>query len=184
MYLCKYFTVMACLLVFLGSLLAPAAFAVENEGFELAYPKQRHQAPAFQLPDLSAETVSLDRYGDTVVLIHFWATFCAPCLKEMPELERLWRDYREQGLVVLGLATDRGSAEVVREYVEKAGVSFPVLHDRDGLVRNQYEVMALPMTYLIGRDGKISARAIGSRDWTSQAGRAVIESLLGVKPER
>jgi len=182
MHLCKCFPVMTTILVILGLVLRTPAYAAESSGFELAYPKQRQQAPGFELSDLAAGTVSLDSYGGKVMLIHFWATFCAPCIKEMPELEVLWQEYREQGLVVMGIATDRGSAGVVREYVKKTAVSFPVLLDQEGEVRNQYEVFALPMSYLIGRDGKISARAIGSQDWNSQAGRAVIESLLGMHP--
>lgn len=182
MRLYKRFPGMTILLVFLGLLLAATVSATESRGFELTYPKQRQLAPGFQLPDLAAETVSLDSYGGQVMLVHFWATFCAPCIKEMPELEALWLDYREQGLVVIGIAADRGNAGVVRGYVEKAGVSFPVLLDQAGKVRNLYEVVGLPMSYLIGRDGRFSARAIGSRDWNSEAGRAVIESLLGMQP--
>ena len=159
-------------------LLNAGAHGGQESGFEITAPKQRLAAPGFRLPDLAARRVSLEDFHGKVVLAHFWATFCVPCRHEMPGLETLWQEYREQGLVILGIAADRGSVEVVRDFSEQSGITFPVLHDAEGLVRNRYEVIALPMSYVIGRDGKISGRAIGSQDWNSPAGRRVIEALL------
>jgi peroxiredoxin len=165
-------------LFMLGMSLTAQVLGESAGSFEITPPKQRLMAPAFQLPDLSAARVSLEGFRGKVVLAHFWATFCVPCLHEIPDLEALWQEYHEQGLVILGIAADRGSVEVVRDFSEQAGVTFPVLHDADGRVRNRYEVVALPMSYLIGRDGRISGRVIGSRDWNSPEGRQVIESML------
>jgi cytochrome c biogenesis protein CcmG/thiol:disulfide interchange protein DsbE len=165
------------LLVF-GMLLGTGVRGGQESGFEITAPKQRLMAPGFRLPDLAAGRVSLEDFHGKVVLVHFWATFCVPCLHEMPGLENLWQEYREHGLVIVGIAADRGSVEVVRDFSGQAGITFPVLHDADGLVRNRYEVIALPMSYVIGRDGKISGRALGSQDWNSPAGRRVIEALL------
>ena len=164
------------------SVAVPAAvMAEETAPFEFTYPKQRLTAPAFQLQDLNGNDVSLEIYRDKVVLVHFWATFCIPCLGEMPVLESLWQQYGGEGLVVLGIAGDRGNTEIVREFAEKTGVSFPVVHDADGRVRNQYEVAALPTTYLVGRDGKISGRAVGTRSWNEPGGREIIETLLATR---
>ena len=155
--------------------------AEETVPFDFTYPKQRLTAPAFQVQDLDGNDVSLEGYRDKVVLVHFWATFCIPCLEEMPVLESLWQQYGGEGLVILGIAGDRGNTKVVREFAEKTGVSFPVVHDSDGRVRNQYEVAALPTTYLVGRDGKISGRAVGTRSWDEPGGREVIETLLATR---
>ena len=164
------------------SVAVPAGvMAEETAPFEFTYPKQRLTAPAFQLQDLNGNDVSLEIYRDKVVLVHFWATFCIPCLGEMPVLESLWQQYGGEGLVVLGIAGDRGNTEIVHEFVEKTGVSFPVVHDADGRVRNQYEVAALPTTYLVGRDGKISGRAVGTRSWNEPGGREIIETLLATR---
>lgn len=164
------------------SVAVPAGvMAEETAPFEFTYPKQRLTAPAFQLQDLNGNDVSLEIYRDKVVLVHFWATFCIPCLGEMPVLESLWQQYGGEGLVVLGIAGDRGNTEIVREFAEKTGVSFPVVHDADGRVRNQYEVAALPTTYLVGRDGKISGRAVGTRSWNEPGGREIIETLLATR---
>ncbi len=148
------------------------------DSFDITAPGQRLAAPLFTLPDLAANRVSLEDFRGKVVLVHFWATFCIPCLHELPGLEGLWRDFREQGLVILAVAADRGSAAVVRDFSDRHGLSFPVLHDAEGQVRNRYEVAALPTSYIIGRDGKISGRAIGSREWNSVAGRRFVERLL------
>jgi peroxiredoxin len=164
------------------SVVVPAGVTAEEAApFDFTYPKQRLEAPAFQLQDLNGNDVSLEGYRDKVVLVHFWATFCIPCLGEMPVLESLWREYGGEGLVILGIAGDRGNTDVVREFAEKTGVSFPVVHDADGRVRNQYEVAALPTTYLVGRDGKISGRAVGTRSWDEPGGREVIETLLATR---
>lgn len=175
---------LACLVVALGAFLPAVAVAEASTVFDVSYPQQRLPAPGFQLPDLAAVDVSLEHYRTRVVLVHFWATFCAPCVKEMPDLEALWQHYREQDLVVLAIAADRGSNGAVHEFVDKTGVTFPVLLDPDGVVRNKYEVVALPTSYLIGRDGKISARAIGPRVWNGTEGRKVIEAQLAAGRSR
>lgn len=162
----------------LGALLASAVRSEPAGTFDITLPKQRLLAPAFQLPDLAASRVSLEDFRGKVVLVHFWATFCVPCLHEMPVLESLWQQYRDQGLVILGIAADRGSVAVVRDFTAKNGLTFPVLHDADGTVRNRYEVVALPMSYIVGRDGRISGRMIGSRDWASPEGHRIIGGLL------
>ena len=157
----------------------PASLMAEEvEPFKFTYPKQRLDAPAFQLQDLNGDAASLEAYRGKVVMVHFWATFCLPCLEEMPVLESLWQEYGGQGLMILGIAGDRGDIEIIREFAEKTGVNFPVLHDQEGLVRNRYKVTALPTTYMVGRDGKISGRAIGTRAWSEHGGREVIETLL------
>ena len=169
-------------LVSVLSVAAPAGVTAEEAApFDFTYPKQRLEAPAFQLQDLNGNDVSLDAYRGKVILVHFWATFCIPCLGEMPVLESLWQQYGGEGLVILGIAGDRGNTEIVREFAEKTGVSFPVVHDSDGRVRNQYEVAGLPTSYLVGRDGKISGRAVGTRSWNEPGGREVIETLLAAR---
>lgn len=174
----KRCVVMGWLSVVLAAALPVVAAAEESTGFDVTYPKQRLPAPGFQLPDLAAAVVSLEQYRGKLVLVHFWATFCAPCVKEMPDLEALWQRYLEQDLVVLAIATDRSDNGAVHEFVKKTGVTFPVLLDPDGVVRNRYEVVGLPTSYLIGRDGKISGRAIGTRIWNGTEGRKVIEAQL------
>jgi peroxiredoxin len=161
------------------AVICPASTAQGEEAvFAMDVPRQRLAAPGFRLTDLTGAAHGLEDFRGSVVLVHFWATFCAPCLQELPRLEALWQHYREAGLVVAGIAADRGNAGVVREYAARAGITFPVLLDPDGAVRNRYEVVVLPMSYLIGRDGRFSARMLGSREWQDPQLSDLIESLL------
>ena len=134
--------VIAGLVLALGAVFPGAATAEESTDFAVTYPKQRLPAPGFQLPDLTAADVALEHYRGKVVLMHFWATCCAPCVNEMPDLEALWQRYLGQDLVVLAISADRSGDTAVRRFVEQTGVTFPVLLDPDGAVRNRYEVIA------------------------------------------
>jgi len=148
------------------------------QSMRITVPQQRLPAPNFTLSKLAGQTLRLSDYHGKVVLLNFWASFCAPCLKEMPALESLWQDYREQGFVVLAIAADRGSIDPVRSFIETGNYSFPIPLDPDGSVRKQYEVMALPTTYLIGRDGRFTGRVLGAREWNSTQGRLLVQGLL------
>jgi thiol-disulfide isomerase/thioredoxin len=109
-----------------------------------------------------------------VVLVNFWATWCGPCKKEIPDLMDLYSDYHAQGLEVLGVALD-GNTDVVRPYAENAGINYAVLVGNPE-VGQQYQVTAVPTTVLYDRQGKVAKRLVGyqSRD----ALEAVIKSLL------
>jgi len=93
-------------------------------------------------------------------------------------LQKIWQTYRDRGFVVLGIAADKGDLSPVSDYADRIGVDFPILFDPQGAVRNQYEVIGLPMSYLIGRDGRFSGRIVGYRDWSSAEGRAIVDGLL------
>ncbi|NOZ09754.1 MAG: TlpA family protein disulfide reductase [Gammaproteobacteria bacterium] len=148
----------------------------------ITVPKQHISAPNFHLQDINGREINLSDYRGKLVLVNFWATFCAPCRHEMPALESLWLKFKDDGFVVLAVAADRGKETVVSTYIRSGGFTFPVPLDPEGIVRNTYEVKALPMTYLIGRDGKFLGRALGARDWAGADGQALIRLLL--RPRR
>ena len=162
----------------LGWLCISVANAAHAADFKIDRPKTRQFAPAFSLPDRSGKGVSLGHYSGKVVLVNFWATWCQPCREELPALQAIWQQYRHQGLVVLGIAADKEDQRIVSDYANRIGIDFPILFDPKGTVRNQYEVIGLPMSYLVGRDGKFSGRVIGFRDWESEGARTLIEDLL------
>lgn len=149
------------------------------QALQIEAPKERQPAPAFALPNLAGEKRRLETYKGNLIILNFWATWCQPCRAEMPALEALWREYRDRGLTVIGVNVDRGGAGSVRTMAESLGITFPVLLDPDGKVRNRYRVFAFPQTYLIGRDGKFLGRALGERKWDSEAGHQLIRHLLG-----
>ncbi|MDX8412830.1 MAG: TlpA disulfide reductase family protein [Mariprofundales bacterium] len=134
-------------------------------------------APNFALPDLNGATTTLQSLRGEVVLLHFWATWCTACRHEMPTLEQAWRDYRQQGIALLGINVDRGDDAAVRNYLRQLGIHFPSLRDPAGSVRNRYAVRALPTTYAINRDGILIGRIIGERAWSSPAAAAWLRTI-------
>lgn len=156
---------------------------VEAETFpltEVELPEERLPAPDFSLERLSdAKQSSLSDYRGKVVVLNFWATWCAPCQEEMPVMQQLWERYRLHGFEIIAVAADRRGRKSVAPFIEAHGFEYPALLDSDGAVRNRYEVVGLPMSYLIGRDGKISGRIIGIIDWNSPEAYQTIEQLLG-----
>lgn len=166
----------------LGGLLllcaAPLWAADPFTELEIDRPKTRMEAPGFTLNSLAGDRVSLADFRGKVVLLNFWATWCGSCRQEMPAMERLWNRYRDQGFAILAVSVDRGDPRQVDEFVEKLGLSYPIVRDPQALARRQYEISVLPMSYLIGRDGKLSGRIIGERQWDSDAARRLVEVLL------
>ncbi len=146
-------------------------------------PQTRLQAPPFSLELLSdGSQASLADYQGKVILLNFWATWCAPCREEMPAMQTLWERYRSEGFEILAVAADRRGRKNVAPFITEHGFKYPILLDADGTVRNRYEVVGLPMSYLIGRDGKISGRVVGVIDWTSRDAIHLIETMLQQSP--
>jgi thiol-disulfide isomerase/thioredoxin len=127
--------------------------------------------------------LSLDSLRGRVVLLNFWASWCLECRAELPVLERLHRDYGSRGLSVVAV-NFREEREAVRRYARELGLTMPLVLDSAGDIRQSYGVIGLPTSFLIGRDGRAVARAIGPREWTGPEARALIESLLGEPPAR
>lgn len=117
-------------------------------------------APDFTLDSLAGGELSLAYYRGSVVLLNFWATWCPPCELEMPDIEQAHRTYRDRGLVVLGINAQE-SPDVVQAYVDRMGLTFPILLDTRGQVQAQYRGRGLPMTLILDRDGVIQARHLG-----------------------
>ena len=140
-------------------------------------------APPFALDDLAGDSVSLESFRGKAVLLNFWATWCIPCREEMPHLEALFQRHRGDGLVVVAVSEDTGRVKRVRRFVDKLGLTYPVLWDLDGDAGKAYRVSGLPATVLIGPDGTVRGRIIGFRDWTGDAADRLVRHLLGTQPE-
>jgi peroxiredoxin len=136
------------------------------------------KAPEFTLKDMNEKTFSLSSIKGNVVLINFWATWCPPCRGEMPSLNKLYREFRDKGLIVVAVSTDR-SATPVKDFLDKKPVDFPVLMDSDNKVSRQFKVFSLPTTFLLDRNGTIIHRYLGEEEWDSDAIRGRIGTALG-----
>lgn len=171
----------AALLFPLVSIAAAATGPDPMRALGLQAPNEAVEAPAFSLPDLSGKTIKLVEFRGTLVLLNFFATWCVPCRDEMPGMERLYRAHREAGLVVAAVNFQE-SAKTVRPFVRELKLSFPIILDGEGIVSREYGVRALPVTFLIGRDGNIVWRAMGGRDWESAQARRYFAQLVARKP--
>ncbi|MBI4988967.1 MAG: TlpA family protein disulfide reductase [Rhodocyclales bacterium] len=161
--------------LFLGAVLAllagAATAANELKPFSGA-------AVDFAAQDLQGRPVRFNAFRGKVVLLNFWATWCPPCRKEMPAMERLHRAYRERGLVVLALSQDDLPPEDVRRFAVLLGLTFPVWHDRDSAVGRRYNVPGVPTSYLITHDGQLAYRVLGEYDWDGREAHGAVELLL------
>ena len=111
-------------------------------------------APDFVLKNSSGQNIRLRELRGQVVMINFWATWCGPCREEMPQLEKLYRQYQATGFSVIGINIDDNRDNAV-SLSKKLGVSFPILFDKDKQVSKLYKVDAMPSSMLIDRDGKL-----------------------------
>jgi thiol-disulfide isomerase/thioredoxin len=125
-------------------------------------PRQGFAAPDFTLETLDGSQLTLSGLQGRPVMLNLWASWCLPCRVEMPAIERVYQRHREDGLVVVGLnVTAQDSEAAARAFVQEFGLSFPIVLDRDGAASARYELMGLPSTYFIDRQGIIREVIIG-----------------------
>jgi len=131
---------------------------------------RRPAPPDFTLPDLEGHQVVLGHYRGHVVLVNFWATWCAPCRTEIPDLMKLQAKYGARGLVVLGVAMDDGGKNVVAPWIRterfalgagRQPVNYPILIGTESVADRFGDVVGFPMTVLVGKDGRELRRVSG-----------------------
>ena len=172
---------LAGLLTLAGSTL-PVAQPAADEGLSYQFTplEPPGEAPGFVLPDMEGEQHALQDYRGRVVLLNFWATWCPPCRREMPALERLYQQLGEEGLVVLAV-NQWEDPDHVFAYTGELNVfpSFPILFDPDSSVAERYGVKGLPSSFLLDRDGRLRYRAIGGRAFDHPEVERTVRALLG-----
>jgi peroxiredoxin len=168
----------ACFLMVLAMVATGAAGDQDAfRALSLIKPSRPQAAKDFAVASPGGGTVRLTDYRGKVVFLNFWATWCPPCLEEMPAIERLYRKYRDRGLVVLAVSVDHDTA-VVQPFVKRYKFSFPIGQDPQMALAERYGVRALPSSFFIDRRGQVAALAIGPREWDTTPAYAVVESLL------
>lgn len=127
-------------------------------------PQEGYKAPDFQLQTPDGNLVALSSYSGKPVIVNFWATWCPPCRAEMPDMQRIYEDYRREGLIILGI-NNQESGNVVKEFSDEFGLTFPLLLDSNGKVSELYLVRNFPTTLFIDSNGVINSIQIGSMDY-------------------
>jgi len=131
------------------------------------------EAPAFRLPDLSGREVTLAGLRGKVVAVNFWASWCAPCRAEIPDLAQVYAAHRGGCFEMLGIAEESGGRDEVAESAQRFGISYPVLLDLEGAAGDAFRIQGYPRTYLIDHQGRIRKSFAGAVD------REELEGALG-----
>jgi peroxiredoxin len=141
-------------------------------------PQEGCLAPAFILPDLTGKQVNLSDFRGKVVLLNIWATWCGPCKREIPSLDRLYQLRKDREFDILAVSVDKTSTSDVASFVAKYQMSFPVLHDKSGGVSQKYWARAIPSSFLLDREGVIRWKIAGSIEWDDPRILSRIDQLL------
>ncbi|MEM7415205.1 MAG: TlpA disulfide reductase family protein [Gemmatimonadota bacterium] len=146
-------------------------------------------APAFTALNMDGDEVELADYlGDYVVLVNIWATWCPPCVEEMPSMERLYAEFPGEAFEILAVSVDAPIGQVDRRemaggdvaaFAEQFGLTFPILHDPEGDIEDIYQTTGVPESFLIGKDGLIHKKVAGETAWDAPANVELIRRLVG-----
>lgn len=129
---------------------------------------------------LNGQDLTLEDLKGKVVLVNLWATWCPPCVLEMPGFQRVYEDYRHRGFIVLGLSRDHASPEKVREFLRQKGITYPVAMEAGSGLEGFGMVQTLPTSFLLGKDGTVRHRVTGI--YAEPALRMAVERLLAEEP--
>ena len=154
---------------------APLASLVQAAGLRAIDEPQ--SAADFQLPNLNGQQLRLQDQRGKVILLNFWATWCPPCIHEMPLMDQLYQGLRPQPFVIWAVAMQE-DRDKVAPFMDKHRFQFTTLLDRDGAVSARYKVRGLPTTYLIDCRGNTVGWIIGPQEWASDAVRTLLAALL------
>ncbi len=172
-----------------ASVLVPVALILAVTLFALGYLRDRERAghaapehaeakttstqvgsilPDFELLSLDGKTTKISDLHAKVVLINFWATWCPPCVKEMPSLQRLSDKYSAKGLRVVGISLDEDPEVVLEKFLTKNGIKFSSFTDKKGFLADQFDVSGLPLTVVIDANRKVLLQQKGDEEWDSE----------------
>jgi cytochrome c biogenesis protein CcmG, thiol:disulfide interchange protein DsbE len=130
-------------------------------------------APPLALADLRGQRVDLASLRGKAVLVNFWATWCAPCLEEIPELAEAWRRQRGRCLEIVGVAEESGGPGEVAEFARRHAIPYPLLLDQDGKAASDWHVPGYPRSYLLDREGRVR------RVFDGAISRSTLEEAVG-----
>ena len=145
-------------------------------GCVLAQQQAQTKAPDFTLPDLNGKAFSLSELEGKVVILNFWATWCPPCVMEIPHFIDLYKEYKGQGLEVVGVSMDRGGVKVVKSFVKKNEMTYPVVIGNQKVAEDYGGIRGIPTTFVIDHHGYIVKKFVGYRN--KEVFESIIQQLL------
>lgn len=166
----KEFNYRAVILVFLAIAVFLAIFALNRKGsfresFELKSLDVGRPAPYFEFPGLDGKIVSLSDYRGKVVLVNIWATWCPPCIDEMPSMEKLYNELQGENFDILAVSIDTQGLKAVAPFMKAYKLSFTALIDTEGTIKNLYKATGVPESFIIDKEGILIKNIKGPLDW-------------------
>jgi cytochrome c biogenesis protein CcmG, thiol:disulfide interchange protein DsbE len=165
--------------IFLGILLLSVcalAFAVADSLRDRVI-RAGDQAPAFSVRADNGLTVTPTQFGGKVLIVNFWATWCPPCVQETPSLVAFANQYRDKGVVVLGVSVDK-SQKNYDNFLRRHSISFLTTRDPEAKVSDSFGTYVYPESYVINREGKVVQKIIGATNWADPNLARFIEGML------
>lgn len=156
----------------------------EGDDATLTAPRVGKPLADFTLPDLQGRMVQLSALHGKVVFVNLWATWCPPCIEEMPTIQQLYDRLRPQGLEVLAVSLDALGAQVVAPFMQSRRLTFPALLDLKSTLQRTYRTTGVPESFIVDRNGLLVEKIIGPRDWVHPQMLALFERLLAGNSSR
>lgn len=135
------------------------------------------KAPSFTVRTETGEEISRSRFGGKLLVLNFWATWCPPCVEELPSLKEFHKQFAGEGVVVLGISVDENE-RAYREFLRQHEVTFPTSRDPEANISSRYGTYKYPETYIINAEGRVVQKIIGPTLWTDPELVRQIRSLL------
>jgi peroxiredoxin len=146
-------------------------------------PRVGQVLPDFTLPDLQGNLVQLSALRGKVVFINIWATWCPPCVEEMPTMQRLYERFHDRGLVLLAISIDALGAQVVAPFMRQYDLTFPALLDPAGSIEHLYRTSGVPESFVVDKQGRLVEKVVGPRDWAHPQVIRMFERLLAASDD-
>jgi thiol-disulfide isomerase/thioredoxin len=134
-------------------------------------------AHVFKLNDLDDNVVSLEDFKGKTVIINFWATWCPPCRRELPSMQRAYTAYKKSNLIILGINVGE-NWETIAPFLSPYNIGFPILLDTDSSELTRWKAIGLPTSFVVNGKGMVTHRFTGGRDWDDPIFRKDLESIL------
>ena len=141
--------------------------------------KNVSQLPDFSLRNMEGKIVQSEDFSQKILVINFWATWCPPCLKEIPHLNELYLDFRSRGVIVLGISMDQGDPDVVQQFIQRHDVKYPVVMGNSSVGDDFGGIRGLPTTFIVDQNGVIIKRFDGYRPSYPKAMKRTVDQILG-----
>ena len=165
------------LLPALIGVLVAALIAVVAESTREPITEVGDTAPGFALVTDDGQRLTRSQFGGQLLVLNFWATWCVPCIEELPSLNQFQKQFASSGVVVLGVSVDQNE-RAYRQFLKRSGVTFRTSRDPQADLSSRYGTFKYPETYVIDRNGKVVQKHIGPRDWMDERLLAEIKALL------